>query len=61
MRICIVSPDIVGPISNGGIGTACSALAQALAADGHEVTYLTLRAWALGGLVYDLQPRQRPV
>ncbi|MBB5693047.1 glycosyltransferase [Muricoccus pecuniae] len=38
MKICIASPDIVGPIKNGGVGTACTALAQALAAAGHEVT-----------------------
>ncbi|MCR0983673.1 glycosyltransferase [Roseomonas populi] len=38
MRICIASPDIVGPINNGGVGTACTALAQFLAAEGHEVT-----------------------
>lgn len=38
MKICVASPDIVGPIKNGGVGTACTALAQGLAADGHEVT-----------------------
>ncbi|WBV44544.1 glycosyltransferase [Pseudoroseomonas cervicalis] len=38
MKICIASPDIVGPINNGGVGTACTALAQFLAAEGHEVT-----------------------
>ncbi|WP_439594634.1 glycosyltransferase [Falsiroseomonas sp.] len=38
MKICVASPDIVGPIKNGGVGTACTALAQALASAGHEVT-----------------------
>ncbi|MGE7415067.1 glycosyltransferase [Methylobacterium tarhaniae] len=38
MKICIASPDIVGPIRNGGVGTACTALAQTLAAAGHDVT-----------------------
>lgn len=38
MKICIASPDIVGPINNGGVGTACTALAQGLAAAGHDVT-----------------------
>jgi glycosyltransferase involved in cell wall biosynthesis len=38
MKICIASPDIVGPIRNGGVGTACTALAQGLSAAGHQVT-----------------------
>lgn len=38
LRICIVSPDVMGPIRNGGVGTACAALAQELALAGHEVT-----------------------
>jgi glycosyltransferase involved in cell wall biosynthesis len=38
MKICIASPDIVGPIRNGGVGTACTALAQGLASAGHQVT-----------------------
>ncbi|MGX9966005.1 glycosyltransferase [Roseomonas sp. F4] len=38
MKICIASPDIVGPIRNGGVGTACTALAQFLASEGHDVT-----------------------
>lgn len=38
MRICIATPDIIGPVRNGGVGTACTALAQALAAAGHAVT-----------------------
>jgi glycosyltransferase involved in cell wall biosynthesis len=37
-RVCIATPDIVGPIRNGGIGTAYTALAYALARGGHHVT-----------------------
>ena len=36
-RICIATPDILGPIKNGGIGTAFHHLARLLAAWGHEV------------------------
>ncbi|NII12387.1 glycosyltransferase [Oleiagrimonas sp. C23AA] len=39
-RILIVTPDIQGPIRNGGIGTAFKALAQTLAEAGHAVTIL---------------------
>lgn len=39
-RILIVTPDILGPIRNGGIGTAFHALALALAEAGHAVTIL---------------------
>ena len=39
-RVCIASPDISGPIKNGGIGTAYKALATALARGGHDVTIL---------------------
>ncbi|MGC8625388.1 MAG: glycosyltransferase [Phycisphaerae bacterium] len=39
-RVCIASPDITGPIRNGGIGTAYQALAMALTRGGHEVTIL---------------------
>ncbi len=38
--MCIVTGDIVGPIRNGGIGTAYYALARALARAGHGVTIL---------------------
>ena len=37
-RVCIATPDILGPIKNGGIGTAYHHLARQLAAWGHEVT-----------------------
>lgn len=40
-RICIVTPDIIGPIRNGGIGTACFHLAKYLSDSlGHEVSLL---------------------
>jgi glycosyltransferase involved in cell wall biosynthesis/GT2 family glycosyltransferase len=38
--ICIVTPDLVGPVKNGGIGTACYHFARILAQDGHPVTVL---------------------
>lgn len=44
-RVLIVTPDIQGPIRNGGIGTAFAALARTLAAAGHAVTIL----YTLGG------------
>ena len=44
LNICIVTADIVGPIRNGGIGTAYYNLALALVKAGHRVTVL----YALG-------------
>ena len=41
-RVCIASYDLVGPIRNGGIGTAFTSLAEALASAGHEITLLYL-------------------
>lgn len=40
MRHCIITPDILGPIKNGGIGTHCYFLACLLSRLGHEVTVL---------------------
>ena len=40
LSVCIATHDIVGPIRNGGIGTAYYALAVALARAGHGVTVL---------------------
>ena len=40
LRICIASCEFIGPIRNGGIGTAYTAMAHALAAAGHDVTLL---------------------
>jgi glycosyltransferase involved in cell wall biosynthesis/GT2 family glycosyltransferase len=39
-RHCIVTPDIIGPITNGGIGTACFHLARYLRSMGDEVDIL---------------------
>lgn len=39
-RICIVTPDFIGPIRNGGVGTACFYQAQVLSKAGHKVTIL---------------------
>ncbi|MCU1676200.1 MAG: hypothetical protein JWM93_958 [Frankiales bacterium] len=39
-RVCIVSYEVVGPVRNGGIGTANTSLALALARSGHDVTLL---------------------
>src|SRR5262249_52346484 len=36
-RVAIVSYEVVGPTRNGGIGTATTSMAQALAAAGHDV------------------------
>src|ERR1700761_4420632 len=40
LRICIASCEFIGPIRNGGIGTAYTAMAHALVAAGHDVTLL---------------------
>jgi len=42
-RICIVTDELAGPDFNGGIGTACTGLAIALAAAGHRVDALYTR------------------
>ena len=43
-RICIATPDILGPIKNGGIGTAYHHVARHLAAWGHEVVIAYVNA-----------------
>lgn len=40
LKICIVTPDLLGPVRNGGIGTANTFLAHALADAGHQVNIL---------------------
>lgn len=40
LRVCIVTPDLLGPVKNGGIGTACGYLAEALVTAGHDTTVL---------------------
>lgn len=39
-RICIVSPEFIGPYPNGGVGTACYWEAHTLAGAGYDVTVL---------------------
>lgn len=43
-RVAIASYEFVGVVRNGGIGTACSELARALAREGHEVD-LVFTGW----------------
>ncbi|MGA2750771.1 MAG: glycosyltransferase [Verrucomicrobiota bacterium] len=43
-RVCIASQEFVGPTRNGGIGASYTALAQSLAAAGHQVTCLYVGA-----------------
>jgi len=38
LRVCIASCEFIGPIRNGGIGTAYTTMAHSLAAAGHDVT-----------------------
>jgi len=40
LSICIVTPDIFGPVRNGGIGTAYWHLSRLLVRNGHKVTIL---------------------
>jgi glycosyltransferase involved in cell wall biosynthesis len=48
MRICLVY-DCLFPHTVGGAERWYRSLAERLAAEGHEVTYLTLRQWDRGG------------
>jgi glycosyltransferase involved in cell wall biosynthesis len=57
MRICVVY-DCLYPYTVGGAERWYRNLAERLAADGHEVTYLTLRQWERGERL-DLDPRVR--
>eukprot|EP00192_Tetraselmis_astigmatica_P010256 CAMPEP_0117676914 /NCGR_PEP_ID=MMETSP0804-20121206/16465_1 /TAXON_ID=1074897 /ORGANISM="Tetraselmis astigmatica, Strain CCMP880" /LENGTH=833 /DNA_ID=CAMNT_0005486161 /DNA_START=169 /DNA_END=2670 /DNA_ORIENTATION=+ len=45
LRICMVTAEVVGPVSNGGIGTAFTALARSLTKAGHQVTILFTMGW----------------
>jgi tetratricopeptide (TPR) repeat protein len=42
LHICIASPEFIGPAQQGSTGIAYTAMAQALAAAGHQVTCLLL-------------------
>jgi glycosyltransferase involved in cell wall biosynthesis len=59
MRICLVY-DCLFPYTVGGAERWYRNLAERLAAEGHEVTYLTLRQWSRGEQL-DLDPRIRVV
>ncbi len=57
MRVCLIY-DCLFPYTVGGAERWYRNLAERLAADGHEVTYLTLRQWPRGEQL-DLDPRIR--
>lgn len=59
MRIC-VAYDCLFPYTVGGAERWYRKLAERLAEDGHEVTYVTLRQWERGARL-DLDPRVRVV
>lgn len=54
VRVCVASYEVVGPTRNGGIGTANTSLAEALAAAGNDVTLLYI-----GSHVLDESTRSR--
>ena len=52
MKICIVTDDIIGPVRNGGIGTAYANLAEFLAGEEHEVTiFYTIGTYCEQGVI----------
>jgi glycosyltransferase involved in cell wall biosynthesis len=57
MRVCLIY-DCLFPYTVGGAERWYRNLAERLVADGHEVTYLTLRQWERGERL-DLDPRVR--
>jgi glycosyltransferase involved in cell wall biosynthesis len=59
MRVCLIY-DCLYPYTVGGAERWYRNLAERLAAEGHEVTYLTLRQWDRGERL-DLDPRVRVV
>jgi glycosyltransferase involved in cell wall biosynthesis len=59
MRICLVY-DCLYPHTVGGAERWYRNLAERLVADGHEVTYLTLRQWKRGERA-EIDPRVRVV
>lgn len=59
MRVCLVY-DCLYPYTVGGAERWYRNLAERLAAEGHEVTYLTLRQWERGQKL-DVDPRVRVV
>jgi glycosyltransferase involved in cell wall biosynthesis len=59
MRVCLIY-DCLFPYTVGGAERWYRNLAERLVADGHEVTYLTMRQWERGERL-DLDPRIRVV
>jgi glycosyltransferase involved in cell wall biosynthesis len=59
MRICLIY-DCLFPYTVGGAERWYRNLAERLAAEGHEVTYLTLRQWERGARP-DIDPRVRVI
>jgi glycosyltransferase involved in cell wall biosynthesis len=59
MRVCLIY-DCLFPYTVGGAERWYRNLAERLVAEGHEVTYLTLRQWERGERL-DLDPRVRVV
>ncbi|HEY2630788.1 MAG TPA: glycosyltransferase family 1 protein, partial [Solirubrobacteraceae bacterium] len=59
MRVCLIY-DCLYPYTVGGAERWYRNLAERLAQEGHEVTYLTLRQWERGEKL-DLDPRVRVV
>jgi glycosyltransferase involved in cell wall biosynthesis len=59
MRVCVIY-DCLFPYTIGGAERWYRNLAERLSAEGHEVTYLTLRQWERGERL-DLDPRIRVV
>jgi glycosyltransferase involved in cell wall biosynthesis len=59
MRVCLIY-DCLFPYTVGGAERWYRNLAERLVADGHEVTYLTLRQWERGERL-DLDPRIKVV
>ena len=49
-RVCIATSDLIGPVKNGGVGTACTALAEALSAAGDDVTIVFVGPFETGDL-----------
>ena len=47
-RVCIATPDILGPVKNGGIGTAFHHLARLLSERGHDVVIAYVNRNAAG-------------
>ena len=46
--VCVVTPDIVGPVRNGGIGTHAFNLANLLVAEGRQVDVIYTGPWETG-------------